>query len=150
MEILNSKKDKLIKLLQSQAFYEKLGLAVIKIIKDRTRSGKDVEGKSFGSYSKSYIKVRERHNLPTHPVSMTFDDVSGMLTKIDHVVANDFKSVSVFFNDKAKQQIAYYWNVSGAGKNKMKRQFWGVKLQSELTKLSKIGYNLLKGIIKNL
>ncbi len=150
MEIQNSIKDKLLKALHSQAFYEKLGLAVIKILKDRTRGGRDIEGKSFGTYSKAYIKIRERHNLPTHPISMTFDDVSGMLTKIDHVVANDFSKVSVFINDKAKEQIAYYWNISGAGKKKMLRPFWGIQLQSELKKLSKLGYDTLKDIIKKL
>ena len=150
MELKDSKKQKLFTALRSQQFYEKLALAVEYLIKQRTRSGMDIDDKSFGDYSESYKKVRERHNLPTSPVSMTFDDVSGMLSKIDHVIANDFESASVFINDKAKEQIAYYWNIGGAGRKKMLRPFWGVKLSSELKQLADLGYRTLQDILKKL
>jgi hypothetical protein len=150
MEIKDSKRDKLLKALHSQKLMNELGLAVIQIIKERTRRGSDIEGKSYGEYSKSYIKVRERHGLPTSPVTMTFDDVSGMMQKIDHLVATDFSNASVFIDDRAKEQIARYWNMEGAGRKKMIRTFWGISLKSELDKLAALGFKILKDVLRKL
>jgi len=151
MEVKDSKKEKLFKALKSQQFYNKLGLAAIKIIKDRTRRGYDINENTFGDYSESYKKVRERHNLPTSPITMTFDDVSSMMSKIDHVIANDFSSVSILINDAAKTQIAEYWNISGAGKRQMIKKFWGIGyIESEIKQLADIGYRTLLDILKKL
>lgn len=150
IEIKDSKKEKILKALKSQEFYNILGLAAIKIIKDRTRKGKDVKGKKFTPYSESYKKVRERAGLPTSPVSLTFDDISGMLTKVDHVVANDFSHVSVLIDDAAKAQIAKYHNELGASKKKVIREFWGIEMNSEIKKLAKFGYDKLKNILNRL
>jgi hypothetical protein len=150
IEIKDSKKEKLFKALKSQEFYSKLALAAIKTIKDRTRKGKDVEGKSFQPYSESYKKVRQRAGLPVSPVTLTFDDIAGMLKKIDHVVANDFSSVAVVIDDAAKEQIARYHSIEGAGKKKVIRRFWGIELQSEIKKLANFGYDVLKNILKRL
>jgi len=150
IEIKDSKKDKLLQALKSQEFYSKLGLAAIKLMKDRTRRGVDVEGKSFQPYSESYKKVRAKAGLPVHPVTLIFDDVQGMLTKIDHIVANDFSHVSVLIDDAAKAQIARYHQIEGASKKKIIRKFWGIELESEIKKLAKFGYDALKNIINRL
>jgi hypothetical protein len=150
IEIKDSKKEKLLKALKSQAFLNILGLAARKIIIYRTRKGLDVEGKSFQPYSESYKKVRQRARLPVSPVTLTFEDIAGMLKKIDHVVANDFSSVAVMIDDAAKEQIARYHNIEGAGKKKVIRRFWGIRSASDIKELATEGYEAAKNILKRL
>lgn len=150
MQVVKDNTVAFIKAIKSADFQNTLGLAVIRIITSRTRQGIGVEGESFGTYSDSYIKLRERNHLPTSPVIMTFDQATGMMSKITHVVANDLSSVSVFFDSPEKEQIARYWNIEGAGRNRMFRKFWGIFLKSEINELSRIGFNTLRDIIKKL
>jgi hypothetical protein len=160
MSAYESRASQLLKALRSQAFYNKLGLAALRIIKDRTRKGRDVEGKIFMPYSDPYAASREKRGLNTHPVNLSFQDLTrmlpkgykssqqGMLNSIDHVVANDFTSVSILINDPVKEQIAVYHNVQGAGKGKVIRRFWGIEAAKEIKQLADLGYKTLVDLIK--
>jgi len=150
-----SRAAQLLNALHSQAFYNKLGLAAIRIIKDRTSKGKDVYGKTFESYSDPYAKLRESKGINTHPVNMRFSDLfgrgtGGMMNKIGHVVANDLNSVAVLIKDPIKEQIAVYHNIQGAGKGKVIRKFWGIERAVEIKQLANIGYKALVDILKKL
>lgn len=142
---------KLINSLHSQQLYSKLGLGVERIIRKRTRAGKDVDGIPFKSYSKGYIKKKEIAGFADpHAVNLTFSRVENMLNSITHEVANDLESVAVFFDDKDKEQLALYHHKLGAGKGKVVRKFFDIELQSEKDQLADIYIKDVKKIIKNL
>ena len=125
-------------------------LGVEFIIKQRTQKGFDLFGQMFLPYSEAYKKKRTRAHLNTWPVDLYYDHTQGMLTKIDHVIANDFSSVQVFINDADKELIGMYHNTLGAGKSKVIRKWWGISQDSEKEKLSRIGWETIKAIIKSL
>ncbi len=141
--------NKLLDALKNQQLWNKLGLAAIRLIRIRTRKGKDVDGKDFKKYSAGYKKKREKAGLPTHPVNLEFANVGSMLHKIDHVIYNEFDGVSVLIDDPHKEQIARYHNIEGAGKSKVIRKFWGINKEEE-DKLVDIAAREVENIIKKL
>lgn len=143
--------EQFIKGMKSQQFLNKLALAAIRIIKKRTREGKDIKGASFKEYSKGYLKKREAAGLPNaDQVNLRFAKRQSMMDAIDHEVANDLESVAVLFNDSVKNDLAYYHNVSGAGTSNVIRKFWGIELQEELDDMGDIGFKELEKIFKDL
>ena len=120
--------------LQSQKIMNRLGLAQERNIQKRTREGRDLNEKSFKSYSPKYAKRKLRQTaIPTHVVNLTFDDINGMMHSIDHVVFADLSGVELEFIDERKRKIAEYHNILGAGKSKVIREFWGVNEKEEKT-----------------
>jgi len=118
--------------LQSQKELNKLGLAGIRKIKDRTRKGIDVDGSAFQPYSTNYAEKRASFGLPTSIVNLEFNDIDGMLSKVDHVVANDFKSVAIDILDPRKKRLASYHDELGVGKAGQNiRHFWGLSSEDE-------------------
>jgi len=140
---------KLLSALRNQTLWNKLGLAGIRLIRKRTRKGTDVDGKPFKKYSKGYAKKRAKAGLPTHPVNLQFADVGSMLMSIDHIVYNNFEGVSVLFGDPAKEKLATYHNIDGAGKSKVIRKFWGLN-ESEEKQLADLAAREIENIIKKL
>jgi len=115
--------------LQSQRWFEKLGFAIKTIVRKRTATGVDVDGKQFKKYSEPYARKRKRAGLQTHPVNLSWDDSFGMLYQITHEVFADYSGVEVFFGNADKERIAVYHNISGAGKSRVIRKFWGLNQQ---------------------
>jgi hypothetical protein len=120
---------------QNQKLLNKLGLGGIRLIKKRTRKGKNVQGQPFdrapsaeGSspYSPGHERKREKKGLPTGRIDFVFSLYGGMMEKIDHTVTNDLSDVTITIQDDDKRQIARYWNVEGAGPGEMIRRFWGL------------------------
>lgn len=148
--IENSRIQALLSALKSQTLLNKLALGVEFIIKQRTQKGFDLYGQMFVKYSDPYKKKREHAHLNTWPVDLYFDHTQGMLTKIDHVIANDFSSVRVLINDTEKEIIGGYHQTLGAGKSKVIRKWWGISQDSEKQKLSRLGWETIKAIIKSI
>lgn len=134
---------------RSRELLTKLGLGAERLIKNRTRKGVDVYGKAFKPYSAKYAEKRSKTGLPVHPVNLSFDDISGMLTEIEHVVSNDLEAVELEIKDDEKRQIAFYHNVSGAGKGKILRVFWGISDDEEKA-LQELADDEVSAILKNL
>lgn len=129
--------------LQNQTLLNKLGLAQIRKIKDRTRRGVDLSGKKFQPYNEQYAERKFKSTgIPTHVVNLTLDDISGMLQQMDHIVAVDFSSVEILFRDPRKRKLAGYHNELGAGRSRVIREFWGVNPQDEKDLLQIIGHDL--------
>jgi len=129
--------------LQNQTLLNKLGLAQIRKIKDRTRRGLDLSGKTFKPYNEKYAERKfKTTGIPTHVVNLTLDDISGMLQQIDHLVATDFSNVEILFRDPRKRKLASYHNELGAGRSRVIREFWGVNSQDEKDLLDLIGHDL--------
>lgn len=117
---------------ENQTLLNKLGLAQIRNIKDRTRRGLDLFGRPFRPYTEEWKKRKESvFRVPSHPVNLILDDVTGMLTQIDHVVAADLRSVELMFRTPEKRRIASYHDQLGAGKSRVIRRFWGVSESDE-------------------
>jgi hypothetical protein len=150
MSVFKSRMPELIRALKNPALLNKIALGAEFIIKQRTQKGLDVFQQQFIEYSKRYSRIRERANLPVNKVDLYFDHTQGMLTKIDHVVAANFETVEIFINDPAKELIGGYHNTSGAGKSRVIRKWWGIQSEAEKKKLSKIGFDVLKAIIKDI
>jgi hypothetical protein len=129
--------EKLQRRLFSRALLNKIGLAGIRLIKARTRLGIDVKGAAFEPYSDGWAIIRQAHNLPTAYVNLEFNDIDGMLKKIDHVVAADLESVEIDILDPDKRKIASYHNDLGAGKSHVKRRFFDIN-QQEMKKIDEL------------
>jgi len=141
--------NRILKGFQSQRLLNMLGLAVRRIIQDRTRKGVDVEGKPFKEYSKGHARKREKLDLPVYPVNLQMDDVEGMLRKIDHAITREFEELKVFIDDPEKEQIARYHNILGAGKSKVIRRFWGLN-DTEINKIHQIVGLEIANVLKKL
>lgn len=129
--------------LQNQTLLNKLGLTQIRKIKDRTRRGVDLSGKTFKPYNEQYAERKfKTTGIPTHVVNLTLDDISGMLQQIDHVVNTDFSNVEILFRDPRKRKLASYHNELGAGRSRVIREFWGINPQDEKDLLDLIGHDL--------
>lgn len=134
--------------LRSHSLYTKLGLGAERIIKSRTRKGLDVKGSAFTDYSAGHLKKRKQAGITqASKVNLVFSPNFGMLASINHAVANNLESVAIQFENPEKEQLAVYHNITGAGKSRVKREFWGIELQEEIDKLADIGYNEIKDII---
>ena len=125
--------EKLVDRFQTQQQMNKFGLAMIRIIKTRTRSWRDVEGRRFEDYSKAHRRRRVALDLAVSPGGkntdsmMVMDSASGMMQKIDAIVANDFSNVVLDITDPVKKKIASYHNIKGVGvKGQHLRKFWGL------------------------
>lgn len=119
--------EQLIVRLHRQAFLEKLGLAGERIIQKRTRSGRDIEGRPFKAYSDAYAEKRMRAGLPTIPVSLIWNDISGMLRKIGTEADPATGTAIIDFTDAEKRRIASYHNILGVAKPGANlRRFWGL------------------------
>lgn len=143
--------DQALNELQSRAQLNKLGLGIIRKIKDRTRQGVFLEGATPGheSYSEGHRKKREKAGLPTGFVSLEFDDIDGMLQKVDHVVFADLGKVEIDITDPEKKKIAGYHHESGAGRSRVKRPFFDVS-EDEAEDLRELVAEDLAGIIAEL
>lgn len=119
--------------LKKQQFFNKIGLGAIRLIKKRIRSGKDIKGSTFQPYSDNYVLVKSRAGFANpEKVNLTLARVGGMLAAIDHKSVGE-DTVEVYFTDPLKEQLAYYHNVSGAGKSKVLREFFGLNEEEEDT-----------------
>lgn len=123
--------ERLLESVRNQTLLNKLGLAMERIIKKRTREGVDVYGNRFQEYSEGHKTRRKRLNLQTEPVNLEMNTVDGMMHKLDSVIASDLSDVALIIDDPEKEQIASFHNVQGAGKSKVKRVFWGINEQEE-------------------
>lgn len=124
-----------------------LGLAVIRIIMDRTREGKDVSGAPFKAYNEQYAKRRQKKtNFPPTPVNLTatVEREQRMMStdNIIHEVNGDYNSVMVFMNYPEKEQLAYYHHISGAGKGRVIREFFDLS-DDEVTELTELANELV-------
>lgn len=136
--------------LMNQQFWNKIALRAIRIIQVRTRAGKDVTGMPFRTYSKGYLRKRERKGIvPANAITLRFSR-NGMMQQIDHVVANDLESVQILFKDDRAKKLAYYHNISGAGKSKIIRRFLGIEIPTEVKQLESLGYNEIHKLFESL
>jgi len=144
--------DDIIAGLHSQKLMNRLGLAQQKMIRDRTLKGKDVEGKSWKkpNYNPQYAKRRARiTGLPSSPVTLVFDDISGMMQSIDFKAFEDNAGVELFFTNDQKRRLAEFHNLLGAGKKRVIREFWGVS-ESEEDKLAELVNDELELLLQRL
>jgi len=148
--------ENLVDRFQTQQQMNKFGLAMIRIIKTRTRSWRDVEGKRFEDYSKGHRRRRVALGLPVSPQGkntdsmMVMDPVSGMMQKIDAIVSNDYSNVVLDITDPVKKKIASYHNIKGVGvKGKHLRKFWGMH-DKEWKIISKIAAADIESILADL
>ena len=113
----------------------KLGLATERIIRVRTREGKDVKGQPFPSaedsvqgspYSRGWYRARQKKGLATDTKNLQFTLAGGMMRQMTHrVLTGADKGTEVYFQGERAEQLARYHNVEGVGINKMKHVFFG-------------------------
>ena len=87
-------------------------------IKDRTQNkGKDFRGNPFIPYSKKYTRAKIKES---GHVDLT--DTGQMFSSLTYRLAN--KSADLFFSQGFQNRKAYYHDVAGVGKKKVKRPFF--------------------------
>jgi hypothetical protein len=92
--------------------------AEIARIKDRTQNkGKDFKGNPFIPYSKKYTRANIKES---GHVDLT--DTGQMFSSLTYRLAN--KSADLFFSQGFQNRKAYYHDVAGVGKKKVKRPFF--------------------------
>jgi len=92
--------------------------AEIARIKDRTQNkGKDFKGNPFIPYSKKYTRAKIKES---GHVDLT--DTGQMFSSLTYRLAN--KSANLFFSQGFQNRKAYYHDVAGVGKKKVKRPFF--------------------------
>lgn len=92
--------------------------AEIARIKDRTQNkGKDFKGNPFITYSKKYTRAKIKES---GHVDLT--DTGQMFSSLTYRLAN--KSANLFFSQGFQNRKAYYHDVAGVGKKKVKRPFF--------------------------
>ena len=92
--------------------------AEIARIKDRTQNkGKDFRGNPFFPYSKKYTRAKIKES---GHVDLT--DTGQMFSSLTYRLAN--KSANLFFSQGFQNRKAYYHDVAGVGKKKVKRPFF--------------------------
>jgi len=87
-------------------------------IKDRTQNkGKDYKGNPFTPYSKSYSRASVKES---GHVDLT--DTQQMFSALTYKMTN--KSANLFFSRRTENEKAYFHDVAGVGKKKVKRKFF--------------------------
>lgn len=109
--------------LKVQTLLEKLAFGVEHKIKERTSAGSNVHGEAFKDYSPGYAKKRIAHGLQLNPVNLMY--TGDMLAQITHEVPSfDPNSMEIFFRTKRAEDLAYFHNITGAGRSRVFREFF--------------------------
>ncbi len=87
-------------------------------------------GNPFTPYSKSYKNKRAKAGKRTDVVDLSWSNSVPfrMVSQhnIIHQVNGSYDTVVVFMKNKEKEQIAYYHQISGAGRKRVIRKFFGL------------------------
>lgn len=87
-------------------------------IKDRTQNkGKDYRGNPFAPYSKRYTR-----RLVKESGHVDLTDTGQMFSALTYRMTN--KSANLFFSRRTENEKAYFHDVAGVGKKKVKRKFF--------------------------
>ena len=103
------------------------GVFIENAIKDRTRKGTDFKGRKFRPYSPKYAKRREKEGRTTTPNLFRAGLMLGNMR---------FKRLSknkgqIRFPARRQNLKAFYHDVQGVGKYKVKREFFSVGKKEE-------------------
>jgi hypothetical protein len=126
---------------------DRIGLQIGTIIKRRTAQGYDYHGQKFQYYSKGHMKKRSAEDLPIANVDLHFSMYDGMMDRIDYSIDNNL--VTMYFSDEKKEQLAFYHNVSGAGRSRVIREFWNLS-ESEMAQVMALYEEDMNAILKEL
>lgn len=137
------------KKLLGQQFWNAIALKAIRVIRNRTRQSRDMEGKKFREYNKQYLKKRRDAGiLNAATVNLEFSRAGGMLKSLDHMVAQDLESVVVYFNDDRARELAGYHNDTGAGRSRVIRKFFGITPDAAKRILGEIDYTKIDNLFR--
>lgn len=139
--------------LYDQELLNRLGLAVIRRVRERTRRGESVTGSPFQPYSRAYARLKDRADgTSSEKVTLEYgvrregkgeearivvNKYDTMLTHLDHVAALDGRNVVVWFKQERAERIARYHHQEGAGKSKVLRPFFAIN-EDDQTEISDI------------
>lgn len=93
------------------------------MISTRTDEGVGPEGSAFEPYSDAYKKVREKKGRP--PARVDLRSTGEMLGDLDVEVNAAEKTSGIFFKSEESVRKARLHQVSGVGKDKVRRRFLG-------------------------
>ncbi len=113
-------------LLANQADLNKVGAGAHRLIQQRTRRGVDYLGNPFEAYSEGWAKTRAAKGLPTDTVNLQFTLYGGMMESMTWDATPQLDGVELYFNKDEKAKLAYYHTEAGAGKSKVKREFFAL------------------------
>lgn len=108
-----------------QTLLEKLAFGAEYKIKQRTAAGADVNGQVFVDYSPGYAKKRLASGRRINPVDLMY--TGDMLAQMTHEIPSfDPNSTEIFFRTKRAEDLAYFHNITGAGRGRVFREFFAL------------------------
>lgn len=105
---------------------KKAGRRIIFLIKRNIQAGKDIHGNPLAPYTPEYEarKASKKQNFSIgDAVDLVYDGI--MLASLNTVKVEGNKLI-IGFNDQNSAELAYYHNISGAGKGRVLREFLGL------------------------
>jgi len=147
---LLKKLDKIAADFTNQRTMNRVGLMGVRFLKDRTRKGRDVQGRPFKPYSEEHARRRAKLNLPTNVVNLEMNDIDGMMSSIDFEVSRDFSTTTFLLTKPDKEQLMNIHSFLGAGKSRVIRQVWGFSDKEHEKMIRTIADDLKKLVIKDI
>lgn len=98
--------------------------AATEMILKRTDGGVDFEGTAFEPYSSAYKKVREKKGRPLDKADLK--STGQMLDDLAVEVSAAEKRSEIFFKSEESVRKAHRHQISGSGKDKVLRRFFGL------------------------
>lgn len=111
--------------LVSAAFIEALGNEAKRLVLERTSEGIDEDGAAFSPYSERWKKERERQGRDGSRPDLNFTGDMLRALGVDTDAATGTATVS-FSGNATEGEKAYFHEVAGAGKARVKRRFMGL------------------------
>lgn len=102
----------------------------------KTAMGIDYKGNNFEPYSKAYAKREGKRNAWMYQTGV-------MLNSMTQKVIDNM-SVMIYFNNATARERARWHNIEGAGKSKVKREFFGFSEMAKQEAFLKYSQSVLK------
>lgn len=97
---------------------------IIELINANIDAGVDIEGVPFETYSEAYEAWKRDRYPQGERVNLTL--TGNMLSALTHV-PGEANQVVVGFSNSQAAELAYYHNISGAGRGRVLRRFLGLR-----------------------
>jgi len=103
----------------------KAGFRIIELINENIEKGVDIEDQPFAKYSPKY-RIWKEKRYPQDRGKVNLTAKGTMLQALNTVKAMD-NEITIGFDDEEQARIAYYHNISGAGRGRVIRKFLGLR-----------------------
>jgi len=102
----------------------KAGLRIIDIIRQKTKKTLDYRDEPLAKYCPQY-RIWKEKKYPQYKGKVNLTMTGNMLRSLVVILAGD-NTIRIGFENEEASQLAYYHNISGAGRGRVLRRFLGI------------------------